>query len=110
MWYNIIFSYIQLILNMPNVFLFFVDAAEIDKLLNDIEKGKNEKMMDILFKNKLLTGIDIYDEAISKCKFTYKRYNAERLRNGVIFMTKIFEEIKKKIIEIYKKKNKKKKG
>lgn len=98
------FSYIQLILNMPNVFLFFVDAAEIDKFLNDIEKGKNEKMMDILFKNKLLTGIDIYDEAISKCKFTYKRYNAERLRNGVIFMTNIFEEIKKKVIEIYKKK------
>lgn len=93
-----------MILNMPNVFLFFVDAAEVDKFLNDIENGKSEKMMDVLFKNKLLTGIDIYDEAISKCKFTYKRYNAERLRNGVIFMTKIFEEIKKKIIELYKKK------
>lgn len=98
------YSYVQLLLNMPNVFIFFLDAVEIDKFLIDYNnKDINKELLITMLKSKILTGIDIYDDAIAECKFEFKRWDENnKLRNGVMFMDSIFATIKEKVIEIYK--------
>ena len=98
------YSYVQLIMNMPNVFIFFLDAAEIEKFLIDYENNKVDNgLLITLLKSRLLTGIDVYDNAISVCEFNFKWWDKNnRLRNGILFMNHIFDKIKEKVIENYK--------
>jgi hypothetical protein len=89
---------------MPNVFIFFLDAAEIEKFLNDYNSNNVDKgLLITLLKARLLTGIDVYDNAISECEFNFQWWdNNNRLRNGILFMNHIFDKIKEKVIEKYK--------
>ena len=98
------YSYVQLLMNIPNVFIFFVDAVEIDKFLNDYNNNDiNKELLVTMFKKKILTGIDVYDDAIAECSFEFKRWDENnKLRNGVMFMDSIFATIKEKVIERYK--------
>jgi len=101
------FSYVQLLLALPNIFAFFIDAFEVKKLMEDIKRGINEVSMDILFKNKLMTDIDIYDKAITKAKFDYKIIDdVNVLNNGRIFMNKVFDIIKQGVISEYEEEKK----
>ena len=76
---------------------------EIDKFLLDYDNDNvNKGLLITLFKSKLMTGINIYDNAISRCEFVFKRWDNNRLRNGMLFMDCIFKTIKEKVIELYK--------
>jgi len=97
------FSYIQMLLAMPNVFAFFMDALEINLLTQDMEEKKvNKDEANKLIKDKLKTGVETIDKAIDKIEIEVKVYSKEIIENGKLLMDDIFTRIKKAAIINYK--------
>lgn len=92
-----------MLLAMPNVFAFFMDALEINLLIQDMEgKRVNKDDANDLIKEKLKTGVETIDKAIDKINIEVKVYSEEIIENGKLFMDDIFTKIKKAAIMNYK--------
>lgn len=111
-WYffksnNVTFSYVQMIFSIFNVFRFFLDSLEVDKIILDLEKGLDIDALSNVIKEKLMTGVDQIDKAIYKIKFDFSYVNHDnKLEQSKKFCDKIFEDIKVEMLESYIKEKK----
>lgn len=95
-------SYIQMIFSMFNVFRFFIDSIEIDKLFKDYNNKIDYEFLNESVKNKLYTGIDVIDIAINDIKIKFEPNNSKNLmEKAKKFMDDIFEQIKENMIQDY---------
>lgn len=105
-WYfykgnNDLYSYVQLFFCMFNVFRYFVDAFEVRQLMNDYKSGLPPYGLEILLKEKLLTGIPEIDKAIGQCSMNWTLDDPDDLKLGKKVMDDLFKQTKKNLLDNY---------
>lgn len=96
------FSYIQMIFSLFNVFRFFIDSFEVDKLIIDYEKGISPSALNLAVIDKLLTGIEQIDSSIKKikCDFSFIDHS-NKLLQGKKFCDNLFFQIQENMLLEY---------
>lgn len=95
------FSYIQMMYSTFNVFRYFIDSLEVQKIWEDIDNGITKDFLLREIKEKIKVGITQIDAAIDEIVWPKAKRDDNKLWQGKLFMDDIFEQIKKIMLSQY---------
>ena len=97
------YSYLQMVFVIFNIFRIFIDAGQVDALIDDLEKGIPKDLLQNKVIEKLSTGIDCIDKAINKIRINSKIFidHKNKMLQAKKFLDGLFKQFKNNLLQDY---------